>query len=83
MIILGLIKRFHERGYRYLTIFGKVLMAPGYIAVVLGMLVLSVVEFFVFDLLWLLMYFIEDISVNENEPYSLSDLVIAIKWLMW
>lgn len=80
MIMLGLIYRFHRRGYRYLTIFGKVLMAPGFIAIVLGMLALSVVEFFVVDLLWLLMDFIDEKSENENKPYS---LVKAINYLMW
>ena len=78
MIMLGLINRFYRRGYRYLTIFGKVLMAPGFIVIMLGMLLLSIVEFFAFDLLWLVIDFIDDKIAKQ--PYSLTK---AINVLMW
>ncbi len=78
MIMIGLINRFYRRGYRYLSIFGKVLIAPGFIAMMLGMLLLSVAEFFAFDIFWLLMDFIDD--KNAKQQYSLRK---AIDFLMW
>ena len=56
----------------------KVLMAPGFIAIAVGMLLLSVADFFVFDLLWLLTDFIEDKA--EKREYSLKR---AINYLLW